>query len=230
VTQTVVVMAKSPEPGRVKTRLTPALSPAAAAALAAAALADTLDVVLATPATRRVLALDGPVGPWLPPGVEVMAQEGDGLAERIASVIAAVSGPVMVIGMDTPQVTPALLGVDWAGEEGTDAVLGPATDGGYWALGLRRPDPDLVRGIPMSVPHTGREQRARLTAAGLRVVDLPMLTDVDTLADVGEVAALIPDSRFAALSRAAEGRQFRRRVGAPRVEGGRHHGERCDHG
>jgi uncharacterized protein len=198
VTQTVVVMAKSPQPGRVKTRLTPALSPQDAAELAAAALADTLDVVLATPATRRVVALDGPVGPWLPPGVEVVAQAGDGLAERIATAIAGVSGPVMVIGMDTPQVTPALLGVDWAGEDRVDAVLGPAADGGYWALGLRRGDPDLVRGVPMSVPHTGREQRARLTAAGLRVADLPVLTDVDTVADVDEVAALVPDSRFAA--------------------------------
>lgn len=200
-TQTIVVMAKSPLPGRVKTRLTPALSPAEAAELARAALLDTLDVVLATPAGRRVLALDGPPGPWVPAGVEVVAQVGSGLAERLAAAVAGVAGPVMVIGMDTPQVTPALLSVDWDGEgapAAVDAVLGPAADGGYWALGLRRPDPGVFRGVPMSVPHTGRAQRRRLVSAGLRVADLPVLTDVDTVADIPEVAALVPGSRFAA--------------------------------
>lgn len=197
-THTLLVVAKSPRPGHVKTRLTPAVTPEAAAALAEAALADTLDAVLATPATRRLLALDGPVGAWLPSGIEVVPQVTGGLDRRLAGALAAVTDPVLLIGMDTPQVSPVLLHVDWSGSQaGVDAVFGPAADGGFWALGLRRPDPSLVLGVAMSQPDTGRRQRDRLTAAGLRVVDLPTLTDVDTVEDIAGVAELAPGSRFA---------------------------------
>ena len=79
-----LVLAKSPEPGRVKTRLCPPLSPAEAAAVAAAALADTLEAVHGCGADRKILALDGRPGPWLPPGFEVIEQRGTGLAERTA--------------------------------------------------------------------------------------------------------------------------------------------------
>jgi glycosyltransferase A (GT-A) superfamily protein (DUF2064 family) len=98
--------------------------------------------------------------------------------------------------MDTPQVTPALLHT--APEPGTGAWFGPAADGGFWALGLAEPDPDLVRGVPMSTPYTGRAQRDRLTAAGLTVRDLPVLRDVDTAADAAWVAARARGTRFAA--------------------------------
>jgi hypothetical protein len=97
--------------------------------------------------------------------------------------------------MDTPQVTPELLTVDW---RSADAFFGPALDGGFWALGLREPDPALLRGVPMSVPHTGEVQRGRLAAAGLRITDLPPLRDVDTGADAVAVARQAPGSRFAA--------------------------------
>src|SRR5438105_3192912 len=81
----VLVLAKAPEPGRVKTRLCPPLSPAQAADVATAALADTLDAVVACGAERRILALDGRPGPWLPAGFEVIEQRGAGLAERLAN-------------------------------------------------------------------------------------------------------------------------------------------------
>jgi uncharacterized protein len=97
--------------------------------------------------------------------------------------------------MDTPQVTPGLLTVDW---QAADAVFGPAADGGFWALGLRAPDPALLRGVPMSTASTGAIQRRRLLAAGLRVADLPELRDVDTAADAVAVARQAPKSRFAA--------------------------------
>ncbi|WP_216586148.1 TIGR04282 family arsenosugar biosynthesis glycosyltransferase [Streptomyces brasiliscabiei] len=192
---TLLVIAKEPRPGRVKTRLCPPFAPAEAARLAEAALVDTLRAVAATPARRRVLVLAGAPGPWLPPGFDVVAQQGGGLDERLAAAFAGCDGPALLIGMDTPQVTPELLTVDLAGGE---ACFGPAADGGFWALGLAEPDPALLRGVPMSTPVTGAVQRRRLVAAGLRVRDLPVLRDVDTAADAEAVAALAPRTRFAA--------------------------------
>lgn len=85
---TLLVIAKEPRPGRVKTRLTPPFTPEEAAGLAEASLADTLHAVAATPATRRVLVLDGAPGPWLPPGFDVVAQCAGGLDERLAEAFA----------------------------------------------------------------------------------------------------------------------------------------------
>lgn len=192
---TLLVIAKQPLPGRVKTRLVPPCTPEQAAALAEAALVDTLHTVLAASARRRVLVLDGAPGPWLPPGFDIAPQCGGGLDERLAGAFAAVRGPALLVGMDTPQLAPGLLIVDW---EVADAWFGPAADGGFWALGLRVPDPALVRGVPMSTANTGASQRARLHAAGLRVADLPLLRDVDTAEDAVAVACQAPWSRFAA--------------------------------
>ncbi|MDI3402240.1 TIGR04282 family arsenosugar biosynthesis glycosyltransferase [Streptomyces cavernicola] len=200
---TLIVIAKEPLPGRVKTRLTPPFTPAQAALLAEAALADTLHAVAATPARRRLLVLEGRPGRWLPPGFDVVPQCGGGLDERLAGAFAACTGPALLIGMDTPQVTPALLDVQLTYGE---AVFGPAEDGGFWALGMAEPDPSLVRGVPMSAAETGVVQRARLVGAGLRVRDLPCLRDVDTAADAVAVAARAPSGRFAAeLSRVRGG-------------------------
>ncbi|MFG3211276.1 TIGR04282 family arsenosugar biosynthesis glycosyltransferase [Streptomyces tendae] len=208
-TTTLLVIAKEPRPGRVKTRLTPPFTPAEAAALAAAALADTLAAVAATPARRRVLVLDGAPGPWLPPGFDVVPQCAGGLDERLADAFAGCAGPALLIGMDTPQVTPDLLDVDF---HGCDAYFGPAEDGGFWALGLARPEPALLRGVPMSTQVTGAVQRERLLTAGLRVRDLPRLRDVDTAADARAVAALVPDGRFAARLAACAPAADRRRA------------------
>ncbi|MFG3106314.1 TIGR04282 family arsenosugar biosynthesis glycosyltransferase [Streptomyces tendae] len=208
-TTTLLVIAKEPRPGRVKTRLTPPFTPAEAAALAAASLADTLAAVAATPARRRVLVLDGAPGPWLPPGFDVVPQCAGGLDERLADAFARCAGPALLIGMDTPQVTPDLLDVDF---HDCDAYFGPAEDGGFWALGLARPEPALLRGVPMSSPVTGAMQRERLLTAGLRVRDLPPLRDVDTAADARAVAALAPDGRFAARLAACAPAADRRRA------------------
>ncbi|MET9470071.1 DUF2064 domain-containing protein [Streptomyces sp. NPDC006544] len=191
---TLLVIAKEPVPGRVKTRLTPPFSPVEAARLAEAALADTLAAVARTPADRRVLVLEGRPGPWVPPGFEVRPQGGGTLDLRLAAAFAACTGPALLIGMDTPQVTPDLLEVDWTAH---DAWFGPAVDGGFWALGLAAPDPALLRGVPMSSPTTGAAQYERLRAAGLRTGQLPVLRDVDTAADAHLVAAEAPTGRFA---------------------------------
>jgi uncharacterized protein len=195
---TLLVIAKQPVPGRVKTRLVPPCTHEQAAALAEAALTDTLLTVLGVPSRRRVLVLDGKPGPWLPSGFDIVPQCGGPLDERLAGAFAAVRGPALLIGMDTPQITRGLLTVDW---QAADAVFGPAVDGGFWALGMREPDPDLVRGVPMSTPETGAIQRARLVDAGLRVADLPPLRDVDAAADAVAVARQAPQSRFAAQAR-----------------------------
>lgn len=195
---TLLVLAKQPLPGQVKTRLQPHFGPVEAAALAEAALADTLAVVARTPADRRVLVLAGRPGRWLPPGFEVQPQVDGGLDRRIAAALAGCTGPSLLVGMDTPQLTPALLAVRW---HRVDAVFGPATDGGFWCLGLRQPNPALASrlldGVPMSTVDTGQVQLDRLRAAGLRVAMLPALRDVDTVADARAVAATVPNSRFA---------------------------------
>ncbi len=201
-----LVLAKAPVAGRAKTRMCPPLTPGAAVALALAALEDTLAAAAACgQAHRRVLVLDGEAGPWLPPGFEVLAQRGDGLAERLASAFADIGGPALAIGMDTPQVTPALLDAALArlAAPGIDAVLGPATDGGYWAIGLRRPDPAVFADVPMSDARTGALQLARLEALRLGCAELAPLRDVDTFADALAVAELVPGSRFAAAVAAA---------------------------
>ena len=197
---TLIVLAKAPRAGLVKTRLSPPYSQAEAASLAEASLADTLDVVESTPAARRLLVLSGPAAGWQRRGVEVVAQQGRGLDERLAYAFSLVSGPALLVGMDTPQVTPGLLDVGW---DGVDAWFGPAGDGGFWALGFAvPPDPRLLLGVPMSRDDTGARQRERLVAAGMSVGDLPELTDFDTPSDVAIVAALAPHGRFA--RRAAE--------------------------
>ena len=110
-----LVIAKDPRPGHCKTRLCPPCRPEQAAQLAAAALADTLAVVAATPAARRVLVLDGDPARWRGAGLEIVPQHGDGLAQRLANAFADVGGPALLVGMDTPQLSAELL---------TDGLLG----------------------------------------------------------------------------------------------------------
>ena len=75
-----------------------------------------------------------------------------------------------------------------AGRQPVDAVLGPATDGGWWALGMRRPRPEAVLGVPTSLPDTGARQAVRLAALGMRTRLLEVKTDIDTWPDAVAVA------------------------------------------
>lgn len=203
-----LVLAKEPVAGRVKTRLSPPCSPATAAEIAAAALADTLVAAMATGADRVVLALDGEVGPWCPPGVVVLSQ-GDGtFSDRLARAWRGVRGPALQIGMDTPQLGSAELvgAMGRLADQDCDAVLGPAEDGGWWAVGFRQPCPDAFTGVPMSRADTGAHQLARLEALGLRTALLPTARDVDTWEDALAIAELAPHGAFAAAVRAAVAR------------------------
>jgi glycosyltransferase A (GT-A) superfamily protein (DUF2064 family) len=196
---TVVVIAKETVPGKVKTRLHPAFSYEEAAALAAASLADTLATVRTLGAREQILYFDGVV---LPDGADdftVMPQSTGTLDERIAALFDRLSGPTLLVGMDTPQLARRHVSrvVD-AWPDDVDAWFGPATDGGFWGLALRDPNGSLVRGVPMSRDDTGVRQLDRLAAAGLRVSLLPPLTDVDTAQNAFDVAAEAPHGAFAA--------------------------------
>ena len=217
---TYLVLAKAPVPGAVKTRLTPAYSEHEAAALAAAALLDTLDTVSRTTvadagSSRQVCALAGDLDAAAAPeavrgaldAFVVIGQRGDGLGPRLAHAHTDAAGPTgatVQIGMDTPQVTPALLqhaATQVRRPGGPDALLGPAEDGGWWLLALRHAaDARVLAGVPMSTPDTGRLTRRALERVGLTVELAPPLLDVDDPADVARVAAAAPGTRFAALA------------------------------
>lgn len=198
-----IVIAKSPVPGRSKTRLCPPCTPDEAAHVAEAALQDTLDACRATEVNDRVLVLDGAAGPWAE-GFRVIAQRGHGLDERIANAFVD-TGPdrdgILLIGMDTPQVTSQLLNTATVTlcSSGVDGVLGPAADGGWWAMGLRRPIPAHVVGVPMSSRRTLLRQRMRWDQLGVRRIELPELRDIDAFEDALAVADMIPGSRTAAV-------------------------------
>ncbi|RZQ63628.1 TIGR04282 family arsenosugar biosynthesis glycosyltransferase [Amycolatopsis suaedae] len=204
-----LVVAKAPVPGLAKTRLCPPATPGQAAAIAAAALLDTLDAVLATPGAVPLVAATGDLDAAahaqdlhrLLRGVQVVPQRGRTFAERLAAAHADAAVlhpglPVLQIGMDTPQATADVLAATAACLTDADAVLGPATDGGWWALGLRDPrHAAALSGVPMSRPDTANHTRAAL--AGIDLTLAATLSDVDTMADARRVADALPGSRFA---------------------------------
>ena len=199
---TLIVIAKETLPGKVKTRLTPDFTPEQAAELAAAAIQDTFAAVAQLPFTRRILAFDGTRLPAGAESFEVIPQVSGGLDMRLGAIFDQCFGPTVLVGMDTPQLTPADLSAvlePWP--EDVDAWFGPAADGGFWALALNRPDGNLIRGVPMSQDDTGARQLDRLASAGLGIGILPLLTDVDTIVEATSVAEDAPDTRFAALFR-----------------------------
>ncbi len=217
-----VVVAKAPQAGKAKTRLSPPATTTQAAVIAASSLLDTLSAVRVVPDSVPVIAWTGDLdraerrealGTALA-GMYVVEQRGDAFGERLAAAHADVADlcpahPVLQIGMDTPQVTAGLL-ADSARrlhvEGGPDAVLGPASDGGWWALGLRDPRcAKVLADVPMSLERTGDLTLGALRGAGLRVELLPELSDVDTMREAREVAAMLPGSEFAAAVDAVDG-------------------------
>ena len=215
----VLVVAKAPVPGLAKTRLAATVGDAAAADVAAAALLDTLDAVAAAPVAARVVAMTGDLAAASRSAeirsrladFTVLDQRGDGFAERLvnahADSAAATGGlPVVQIGMDTPQVTAELLIECGTALLSTDAVLGMATDGGWWVLGLTDPrGAECLRDVPMSTAETGAVTLAALRDTGLTVGLVSELADVDTVDDVEAVRrACPPDSRFSRVTLAVE--------------------------
>jgi glycosyltransferase A (GT-A) superfamily protein (DUF2064 family) len=212
------VIAKSPAPGLVKTRLCPPCRPEEAASIALALLADAIAVACDVPGCRPVLLLDGDVGPCLPllpAGVPVVAQRGSGLDERLELAFRDLPSPALVIAADSDieaaDVTPL---VSALGSGAADAVLGPATDGGFWAIGLGAPAHGCVRGVPMGRSHTGAAQLARLRWLGMRVHLGAVRRDVDTFDDVIAAAARRPASELGRCVASLDRAELRTRVRA----------------
>lgn len=196
---TLIIIAKECIPGRVKTRLHPPFSYEQAATLALAALSDTFVAASALKASRRILLFDGNHLPLGSEPYDVIPQVSGELDMRLAAIFDEVSGPTVLIGMDTPQLDATVLAplFEVSAFAENDAWLGFANDGGYWTIAMKEPDGSLIRGVPMSREDTGARQLERLTSAGLRVGLLPELVDVDTIDDARLVAGIAPDSNFA---------------------------------
>ena len=208
----VLVMAKAPVPGEVKTRLGADIGAGAAAEIAAAAVLDTLDVCRAVFDDCH-LALAGDLA-WAVQrqallaalaGWTVHPQRGEGFAARLAhahaDVARATAAPVVQIGMDTPHLRPdRLRAVATLVGRGNDAVLGLAEDGGWWVLAVT--DPRLAEplaGVEMSTERTYGDTLTALRRAGATVAGAAVLRDVDTVGDADLAAAAAPDTRFARL-------------------------------
>jgi glycosyltransferase A (GT-A) superfamily protein (DUF2064 family) len=100
----------------------------------------------------------------------------------------------VLVGLDTPQLTPAHLDALTDGLDDCGAVLGPAEDGGWWGLALRDPfDATALRDVPTSTPDTAQWTVKALRERGLSVSFGPVLRDVDTAADAWAVAAVVRD-------------------------------------
>jgi glycosyltransferase A (GT-A) superfamily protein (DUF2064 family) len=211
----VLVVAKAPVAGRVKTRLGAEIGMATAAHVAAAALLDTMTTCRdAFGPDACLLALSGDFADAVrgdeltraANGWSVARQRGSTFGERLgnAHLDVAPGGTVVQVGMDTPQLTAAMLIDVAAVADDHDAVLGPAVDGGWWVLALRRPTAARsLHDVAMSTPTTYDDTRRALVGEGLDVGVAATLRDVDTVADADAVAAVVPGSHFAEAWRGA---------------------------
>ncbi|HRP22842.1 TIGR04282 family arsenosugar biosynthesis glycosyltransferase [Thauera sp.] len=194
----IVVFAKAPQPGRVKTRLIPALGAEGAASLAARMLIHALsEALLSGVAAVELCATPSPAdaawrGVELPDGLVLTAQgEGDLGARmaRAAQRVIEAGEAVLLTGTDCPGLDAACLRRAANALCETDAVIGPTADGGYALLGLRRFDASLFEDIAWSTPAVARVTLARLDALGWSRTRLPLLHDIDEPADLVHLPA-----------------------------------------
>jgi len=188
-----VVMAKAPRPGRVKTRLAPPLTLEQASALNICFLKDTAENLAQVAAFGSSAGLISytPVGDEglfegiLPPGFALVPQRGEGFGERLLAaakdVLACGFGAVCLIDSDSPTVPAAVFEQAIAGlaRPGDRIVLGPSNDGGYYLIGLKQPHPNPFANITWSTSTVYAETLAAAAAAGIEVVELPLWYDVD---------------------------------------------------
>lgn len=193
----VIVMAKAPRPGQVKTRLHPLLGPTGSARLAAGLLAHTLSVATASGLDVTV-AYDPPdaagdIGALMPPGVAIVPQRPGDLGERMAAAAADPldrGRPVILIGTDAPTLRAETLRDAAERLQGADVVLGPTADGGYYLLGLSRPVPAIFElGAVWGGPTVFLDSLDAAAKSTATVSLLEMRRDLDTPDDAAALAA-----------------------------------------
>lgn len=190
----VVVMAKAPRAGQVKTRLVPPLTYSQAAALAGCFIRDTVLNVRQTVDTLMIAYAPAnarqDLEPILPSNVLWFQQRGDDLGERLDSVVNHLStlgyGPVVILGADSPTLPATFVqqALEVLVSGHADVTLGPTTDGGYYLVGMNSTVAGLFRNIDWSTRFTYEQTAANATALNLRLHTLPMWYDVDTPADL----------------------------------------------
>ena len=192
----VIVFAKAPVAGYAKTRLIPALGPDGAAALAQRLLRHAVNAALeaglgpvelcATPDASHpaFAALDAMVERQLQGDGDLGTRMARAFARRLGDDGGASDTACLLIGTDAPGLDAAYLRAAAEALATHDAVFGPALDGGYTLVGLRRPAPALFTDMTWSTPTVMAETRRRLAAAGLRHAELPPLSDIDEAADL----------------------------------------------
>ena len=185
-----LVFVKAPRPGAVKTRLAQTIGAVPACAAYRKIVATLLNHLRTLEAVELCFTPDdamAEIQPWLKKGWQA-APQGDGdLGLRLNSAFerafAAGAQRVLVIGSDCPMVTARLLREAWAELRSHDVVLGPASDGGYWVIGLRQAHSEIFHDIPWSTENVFGESLKRIHRAGLSIQVLRELSDVDTEAD-----------------------------------------------
>ncbi len=201
--RSLLVVAKRPAAGQTKTRLCPPLTGEAAAALYACFLRDTLDVMRQVPDVGRGIvylpeaALD--YFSALAPDMQLSLQAGVGLGERLDHLLTAAleagASQAVVMDSDSPTLPVDYLVQAFAALAGpNDVVLGPCEDGGYYLIGLKRPQPRLLRDVEMSTPYVVRDTLALAGQLGLKVALLPTWYDVDTVAELDRLRAELHDA------------------------------------
>lgn len=178
----IALFTRWPEPGRAKTRLIPAIGADAAAALHKRLTERTVATVRAAGLpleVRSTGAAPAAFRDWLGADVSIVDQGDGDLGERLARAAAAT--PVLLLGADVPDVTPAHLAEAAALLADHALAIGPAEDGGYWLLGLAMPMPQLFRGIAWGTATVFAETLAR---APVPPALLPMLADLDRPEDL----------------------------------------------
>jgi hypothetical protein len=199
-----VVFARNPIPGRVKTRLIPAMGLGPATALYRQMLEDTLVACTQVIAHSRQLWIDQadphPVMAEMAArfGMSIHAQRGVNLGSRMHAAFAETlrnADSVVLIGSDCPEYDPPYLDAAFRALEQYDAVLGPAADGGYVLIGLTKPDPHLFLDVPWGTDKVLAATRRQLHQLQWSFMELPTKHDVDEPEDL---------LRFPHLARAAE--------------------------
>jgi hypothetical protein len=191
----IAVFARAPVPGQAKTRLIPTLGADGAARLQEQLIARTLATACAVPGSRVTLwVTDEPRHPFIAGvahrfGVDVQAQVGRDLGERMHHAFAVAAGPLVLIGTDCPALQPSGLAHAARSLQRHDVVIQPATDGGYVLIGLVRAQPSLFESIVWGGADVLRQTLQRIEALGLRCERLPVLDDLDTEQDLQRALA-----------------------------------------